>query len=192
MVDNFEQIRGLLSFDSEDVFYFCQVLKRKKENADLGSNSHVVKTYFIKSVDDLDRDMPEMILLAVHHNARVCINLNKRSFERTCYHTLKKLTDQILNKDFKSARKAYNSVCGMYAADEDKTWIVDIDVIGRFANEVLRFIDNTQPIGNKLIAIIPTKAGVHLITKPFNLQDFKAQYPEIDVHKNNPTVLYIP
>ena len=31
-----------------------------------------------------------------------------------------------------------------------------------------------------------------IITKPFNLKQFKDKYPDIDVHKNNPTILYIP
>jgi hypothetical protein len=191
MVDNFDLIKGLLSWSSEDEFYFCQVLKRKKENKELGSNSHVVKTYYLKNIDDLERDKGEMICLADFHNARICINLNKRSFERTCYHTLQKITDQIMSRDFKQVRKAYNSVCGMYA-NGDKTWVVDIDEIGRAANETLKFIDTLQPEGNKLVTIVPTKNGVHLITKPFNLQDFREVYPNIEVHKNNPTVLYIP
>jgi hypothetical protein len=191
MVDNFKQLSKLLTFDGEDDFYFVQVLKRKKENKDLGSNSHVVKTYFIKSVEELFRDMPEMICLADFHNARVCINLNKRSFEKTCFHTLKKITDQIMNKSFKEARKAYNSVCGLYS-EGDKTWVVDIDGTGREYNEILLLIDSLQPEGGKLVTVVQTKNGLHLITKPFNLQDFRASYPDIDVHKNNPTVLYIP
>lgn len=192
MVDNFEQIKELLTFENGDQFYFIQIIKRKKENKELGSNSHIVKFYYIKSISDIDKDKEEMILLANFHNARVCINLNKRSFERTAFHTLKKVTDQILNKDYKSARKSYNSVCGMYAGELDKNWIVDIDEKGRSANDVLKFIDSVQPIGNKLIAIIETKNGIHLITKPFNLQVFKERYPLIDVHKNNPTIVYIP
>jgi hypothetical protein len=39
MVDNFEIIKSLLQFDSEDDFYHLQILKRKKENPELGSNS---------------------------------------------------------------------------------------------------------------------------------------------------------
>jgi hypothetical protein len=191
MVDNFKQLSKLLTFDGEDDFYYVQVLKRKKENKELGSNSHIVKTYYIKSAEELFRDMPEMICLADFHNARVCINLNKRSFEKTCYHTLKKITDQILNKSFKEARKAYNSVCGLYS-EGDKTWVVDIDGTGRDYNEMLLLIDSLQPEGGKLVTIVQTKNGLHLITKPFNLQDFRAVYPDIDVHKNNPTVLYIP
>jgi hypothetical protein len=191
MVDNFELIKGLLSWNNEDEFYFCQILKRKKENKELGSNSHVVKTYYLKSFEDLEKDKGEMICLADYHNARVSISLNKRSFERACYHTLQKITDQIMNKAFREARKAYTSVCGMYASG-DKSWIVDIDGTGRASNEILKYIDCLQPEGNKLIAIIPTKNGLHLITKPFNLQDFKQEYPAIDIHKNNPTLMYMP
>ena len=43
-----------------------------------------------------------------------------------------------------------------------------------------------------MIAYIPTKNGYHIITKPFNLKQFKDKYSDIDVHKNNPTILYIP
>jgi hypothetical protein len=192
MVDNFEQIKSLLKFDDEDQFYLVQIIKRKKDNKELGSNSHVVKFYYIKSAEDLDKNKEEMVLLANFHNARVCVNLNKRSFEKTAFHTLKKITDQILNKDFKNVRKAYNSVCGMHAGELDKTWIIDIDEKGRCANQVLKDLDEIQPIGDKLIAIIETKNGVHLITRPFNIQKFKEWFPDIDVHKNNPTIIYIP
>ena len=191
IIDNYEQIRELLSFESDDEFYYVQILKRKKEHIELGSNSQVVKTYYITSAVHLDKHFGEMKCLAEYHNARVYINLNKRSFEKTCFHTLKKLTDQIMNKEFKHAKNAFSSVCGTYSTG-DKLWIVDIDKKGREANDVLKFIDTIQPVGSKLIAIIDTKNGVHLITKPFNLEHFRNYYLTIDVHKNNPTILYIP
>jgi hypothetical protein len=49
MVNNFRQITQLLKFDSEDDFYHLQILKRKKENPELGSNSYVIRTYCIRS-----------------------------------------------------------------------------------------------------------------------------------------------
>lgn len=191
MIDNFNQIKELLTFNSDDEFYFCQILKRKKENPELGSNSHVVKTYYIKSIAELERERGEMICLAEYHTARVCINLNKRSFERICYHNLKSITDHIMNKDFSGVRKSYNSCCGSFATDEKK-WIIDIDEKGRLANEVLKVIDTLRPEGDKLVTILDTKNGIHLITKPFDIQAFKVLYPTIEIHKNNPTILYIP
>ena len=42
----------------------------------------------------------------------------------------------------------------------------------------------------KFYARIPTKSGIHLISKPFNMNTFKKKYPNIDVHKDNPTILF--
>lgn len=56
------------------------------------------------------------------------------------------------------------------------------------------FIDREcQPLDKvKYVSCIPTKNGKHLITIPFDLRQFRKIYLKIDVHKNNPTVLYIP
>jgi len=195
MIDNFLQIAELLDFTSEDDFYFAQIIMRKKDNPETkGTNnsSRLIKAYYIKSVEQLFIQKEEMVLLAKHYNARVCINLNKRSFERTAFHTLKKITDQIMNKDFKSVRRAFNSACGEYSTG-DKKWIIDIDEEYKdFIFAISAFISHIEPLGDKRIAFIPTKHGSHIICKPFNMQKFKSVYPNIDVHKNNPTILYIP
>ena len=51
MVDNLDKILPLLKFESEDDFYYLQILQRKKENPQLGSNSRVIKNYYIKIVE---------------------------------------------------------------------------------------------------------------------------------------------
>ena len=45
---------------------------------------------------------------------------------------------------------------------------------------------------SKIKAIIPTKNGFHVITSPFELNTFKEKYPSIEVHKDNPTIIYVP
>jgi hypothetical protein len=193
MVNNFELIKSILQFRSEDDFYHLQIIKRKKENPEIGSNSYVIKTYYITSESHLEKLFPEIVNLCEFNNARACINLNRRSFERIAFHVLKKVTDQIMNKDFKSARKAYESVCGEYSADPEKKWIIDIDNFDEiFDREVQMYIASLQPIGAKVIANIPTKHGHHLICSPFRLDEFKQKYSELDIHKDNPTILYIP
>lgn len=193
MVNNFEQIKKLLRFRTEDDFYFVQILKRKKEHPELGSNSYVVKTYYIKSLDDLDFFKEEMICLANFHNARVCINLNRRSFEKMAFHLMRKVADQIMNKDYKSARSAYNSVCGEYSQEDDKLWILDIDDKNRIITDMVNFAEREcKPDGMKYVTVLPTKNGYHLIMKPFDIQKFKEKYPDIEIHKNNPTIIYIP
>jgi hypothetical protein len=47
-------------------------------------------------------------------------------------------------------------------------------------------------VGPKIESIIPTKNGHHLITKKFDVMKFKEKYPDIDIAKKNPTLLYYP
>jgi hypothetical protein len=198
--NNFQQIQKLLKFRSEDDFYHLQIIKRKKDHPEIGSNSLVIKTYYIKSHEHLAKVEAEVIALCDFHGARACINLNRRSFEKMAFHTLKKITDQIMNKDFKSVRKAYESVCGAYANESDKTWIIDIDNISM---DTFNHNDEMIALRKKIIELqidtgkeprmdyIQTRSGFHIICRPFNLQKFMELYPEIDVHKDNPTILYI-
>ena len=56
--------------------------------------------------------------------------------------------------------------------------------------DYIEYLKNLQPIGNKVKAVIPTLNGSHLITSPFNTEEFMRDYPNFDIHKNNPTILY--
>jgi len=193
MINNINLIKPLLNFDNDDIFYHLQILKRKKEHPELGSNSYTIKTYYIKSIEGLENQMGEIECLCNFHNARAYINLNPRSFEKTAFHTLKKITDTIMNKDYKSVRKAYNSVCGEYSnGNKDKKWIIDCDDFKLYElKPIMDFIDTLQPLGVKSEGIIPTKNGYHLITKPFNVEEFKKLY-NLEIHKNNGTILMVP
>lgn len=189
MIDNFYKISELLKFESEDDFYHLQIIKRKKDNPEIGSNSQVVKTYYVFSIDYFKSIKDEIINLCEFHNARACINLNPRSLERSAFHVLKKITDVIMNKDYKSVHKAYDSVCGSFSSNKNKSWLIDIDT--KDINEVNRISNLIKPIdpeGDKTISIIETKNGYHLITTPFNLSKVDIHH---DIHKNNPTILYI-
>lgn len=49
-----------------------------------------------------------------------------------------------------------------------------------------------MPEGEKVLMELPTKNGIHLITKPFDKREFNKKYPLVDIHKDNPINLYIP
>jgi hypothetical protein len=113
----------------------------------------VVKTYYVTSVEYLEKKKDEIINLCQFHNARACINLNPRSFEKIAFHTMKKVSDILMNRDYKSVRKAYESVCGEFGNGKYKSWIVDIDTHDvRETSKVLDMIQPQQPEGNKFIA----------------------------------------
>lgn len=196
-IDNFKQISKLLTFNSEDEFYFVQIIQRKKDNKRVkGSNNknRLIKAYYISSVEKLMSLKDEMIHFAEYFNARVGINLNKRSYEKTAFNTLLKIANQMHNKDFKSVRAAYNSACGIHNTVDDKLWILDVDsknetyLQGIFINLDSRI----DPIGDKVISVLNTTSGYHIITKAFNTLQFGKLYPEIEIHKNNPCALYYP
>lgn len=192
-----EQIKPLLKFDSKDDFYHLQIIKRKKENPELGSNSYIIKTYYITSVEHLEKMMPEIIDICESNNARAGLNLNRRSFEKIAFQTLRKVSEQIFNKDFYSVRKSYNTCCGAFGNEKDKKWIIDIDEKDpNIVNELVGYISTLEPayekVSDRIKVVLPTKNGFHIITSPFRLDVFKKKYPTIDVHKDNPCNLFIP
>jgi len=204
MIVNYTQISRELEWRSDDDFYHLQILKRKKEHPDLGSNSYMVKAYFITSKESLAFHWPEIKCLCDFHNARAGINLNRRSFKKLSMKTVSKVIGQIENEDFKSVRKAYNSVCGAHMNEEEKKWIIDIDTKDEeeriFSSDAMLKCD---PPGPKVLFTLETKNGYHQITKPFNVKQYeemykgkkgypKSKFEKPDIQKNNPTILYIP
>lgn len=203
-INNFEQIKELLSFKSDDEFYFVQILQRKKDNKDnpnveyLGTNnsSRLIKAYYITSIEKLERYEKEMIALAELFNARVGINLNKRSYYKTAFNTLEKIASQMHNKEFKNIHRAWNTACGIHNDVEDKIWLLDFDYIPTNPDwyiDIRGYLYGQQPITvDKVLAFIPSKNGVHVITKGFDSRQFSKDYPDVEIHKNNPTSIYIP
>lgn len=230
IINNLNLIKPLLKFESNDIFYHLQILKRKKDCAehDKGKNNNArcIKTYYITSVDYLDSHMNEIIKLCQIFNARAYINLNAKSFEKVSFELNAQLADRLKFKQFNYCYRLYETVVGGGYSSEDefdkvltdkekeiissrvnvgeKRWIIDIDE-KEISPLMLAYIEyNCFPISkweydfnniptifnSKIIIKIPTKNGWHLITKPFNLQQFKQQYSDVDIQKNNPTLLY--
>lgn len=199
MVNNFELIKGLLQFNHEGDFYFIQILKRRKDNTGMEVDMRVINNYFIYSERQLMEDLQQRIIEECNfHNARAYIRVNVRNAEKIALQTLKKVTDMIISKDYKAVKNAYLSAAGEHHSQVPKRWIVDIDGsdwIDTFAMYT-DMINGCQPLGNKVIGCIPTKNGYHIICTPFNLQEwnklFKEPFTPIDIHKDNPTLLYCP
>lgn len=195
MVDNTELIRSLLKFDDDDLFYFLQVLQRGKENEGLGRNSRVIKNYYISSLEYFDKSLDEIKKLCDLFNARAAIRLNRRSFKNVAFQSMVNVANTLTNDDFKNVKSQYIKACGKCNSEKEKSWIIDLD--GNDAVGEGHFVSAAtllcNPIGFKTIAKIPSKSGLHLITKPFNVEEFRNKgFNAMDIHKDNPTNLYIP
>lgn len=210
MVNNFDIIRDLLKFRDKDSFYFLQVLKRRKDNLDLGKDMVHIADYYIYDLDQFDKLKPRIIDQCDSENARAYFRLNSRDAKKVAMQTLKRVVDHIISENHRAVKSAYASCTGEFHSDPDKSWIVDIDWKDWDGDEVDReTLLSRGSMGEKLdsmislltdlqnetkkeprLDIIPTKNGVHIITRPFNLQKFKGFHPSMDVHKDNPTLLY--
>lgn len=202
MVNNFENIKKYLTFNSSDDFYVLFLKKRRKDNPGLKYGEVELGTFYISSIKDLEELMPEIIAICDATNSRAYINLNSRSFQNIALQTNKKLGEILVCKDYKYARKIYQSESNSHSNSEDKKWIVDFDYddgYGKQVNnlsslaEALDFLAKLQQKDGKipLTDIIPTKNGVHIVTRPFRLNKFKEKYPNIDIHKEPVTLCYI-
>lgn len=194
MIDVLDKIKNILVFNTDDDFYYLQILQRKKENPEIGSNSVVIKNYYIKSYDYLESKYDEIKKLCEQFNARAMLRLNKRSFRKVAFKTMINISNSMANNEYEFIKNSYDRACGNGHNDNEKKWIVDIDgdfEVGWLLG-MIEFINKCEPNGDKLITTLPTKNGLHLITKPFNLKTFSTNYPNIDIHKDNPINLYIP
>jgi bisphosphoglycerate-dependent phosphoglycerate mutase len=194
VIDNIKIIKPLLKFESKDDFYYLQILQRKKENPEIGSNSRVIKNYYISSIDYLKERYDEIKELSNVFNARTMLRLNKRSYEKVAFKSLQNIANSMSNKEYSFIKKSYDRACGESHNDKNKKWILDFDfhLETKDIQSYINYISNMEPIGNKYIANIPSKNGFHLITTPFNIEIFKRNFPQIEIHKDNPVNLYIP
>jgi hypothetical protein len=189
MINNFEQIKSLLKFTS-DTFYFLQIIQRKKEVAGISSSNRVIKTYYIDSIEHLDRRKEEIIDLCNYFTARAYININPRSWKIACLQSVRHLAGLVISEQHKGVKTFLNSVCGQYSSNEFKSWVVDLDDKNLLVLEATKGDINLRKSAypDNIIDVIETKNGYHIITHPFDTSNWKG--PEI--HKNNPTILYIP
>lgn len=200
MIDNFELIKSLLTFPNNDIYYHLQILRRGKDHPELPAANRMIKAYFICSLESLDYVEQEIKDLCKFFGARAYINLTPKSIKKTTMLQLKYLAERVYIGDYKKIWKSWNTCAGEIKGEEAR-WIVDVDDCDfrKGLDEIEAFIDKEcephtllhNPLRvAKVITEIPTKSGYHIITEPFNLQQFKEKYPDIDVHKNNPTLLY--
>jgi hypothetical protein len=194
MINNIELIKPLLNFDNEGDFYMLYIFKRKKDQTTDKANHQsvrTIKTYCIGSIEQLENRYDEIIQLCEMFKARGYIHIQKQNHKDVAMNMITEIVTRIQSGQI-NQKNVFDSVVGQLKTNE-KRWIVDVDdtdtkeLVG-----ITSLIHSLRPEGDKLEACIPTKNGYHLITKRFDVMKFKKQYPNIDIQKKNPTLLYYP
>lgn len=195
MIDNINIIKGLLNFDKEGDFYMLYVFKRKKDQPEDEKDNHqsvrTIKTYCIESIDHLDRRYDEIKQLCEIFKARAYIHIQKQNHFDVSLEMMVALAQKIRDGQH-NQKNLFDSVVGQLKTQE-KRWIVDVD--DKDTNQLVKIVElihQMRPEGDKLEACLPTKSGYHLITKRFDVMEFKKEFPDIDIQKKNPTLLYYP
>jgi len=199
-VNNFELIRNVLEFPDENSFYFLQILKRRKDNPGLERDMKHLSDYYIYSFQQFDELKERIITQCDAENARAYFRINRRDAKKVAMQVLKRTVDYIMSEDYRAVKNAFASCAGEFHSDPDKKWIVDIDWQDipegtsreSYLNELILKVQTLirETGRDETVFTIPTKNGIHVICRPFNLQKFKTEYPTTDVHKDNMVILY--
>jgi len=193
MINNAQQIKQLLDFTIDGTFYMVQIMRRRKDqlkNDSQKGDNITIKNYFIDSYDNFDKKIPEIIDMCECFNARAYIRLNRCFYDKVALETLAITAEYIKNGNNRNVKSVYATACGRRCYDSDKKWIIDIDE-KQINHEIIKCIKNAcSKFDENIIAILETVNGYHIVTHPFDLRDFVREYPFIDIHKNNPTLLY--
>jgi hypothetical protein len=201
MINNLELIKPLLNFEKRGDFYMLYVFKRKKDQPEGERDNHqsvrTIKTYCIESIDHLDRRWDEIVQMCEMFKARAYIHVQKQNHFDVSLSMMVDLAQRIQNGNH-NQKGLFDSVVGQIKTQE-KRWIVDVDSTSQhIQNMISNIIEMVKPNdGSKIITKIPTKNGIHLITKRFDVMEFNKQIKERgeempDIQKKNPTLLYYP
>lgn len=198
MIDNFHAIRAELQFDSEDDYYFLEILQRKKdfpeEERDSVRDHKVFATYFVNSVEKLDKIEKEVKMLCELHNARAYFNPNRKSKKRTTVILMKECLNMMENDDYSGIESKIASAAGQCTGGKGiRKFLIDVDEKDRgLVIEVLELIEAVNP--DTLHYILPTINGYHLITSPFDVKKFNDlggdKLKNVEIKHNAPTILY--
>ena len=199
MIDNLELIKPLLNFENEGDFYMLYILKRKKDQPEGERDNHqsvrTIRSYCIKSIEQLEKRYDEVKMMCEMFKARAYIHVQKQNHKDVSLNMMVALAQRIQDGNHEQ-QNLFDSVVGQLKTLE-KRWIVDIDTKDeKVVHRIAKLVDMIRPEGSKIEAVIPTKNGYHLITKRFDVMEFK-KYMNLggdvpDIQKKNPTLLFLP
>lgn len=205
MTDNFNAYKQFITekwsysdLPEGDSYFVVELIKRGKDNPDLPAANYHFKNYYIRKPEDLDKYEQEIKSLCEILHLRAYASVNIKSFKQVSLDTMAELARRIANNDYRKNYAVFESCSGQYCHSEDKQWVVDCDdcvLHDEYPETVKELINSCKPDGNKIVTEFPTKSGIHLITTPFDRQQFielceAYDIKNVDIKKNHLTLLY--
>lgn len=193
ITDNFDFFYDYMTFESPDDFYHVQIMLRKKDEPTAPANNRLIKAYYIMSVKDLKRYESEIKTICAAMNARAYINPGKKSMKTAVLKTMESFSKRLADGNIEKIYREFNSQCGSIMP-KDRVWIIDIDnPYEKIRGDISRIMAVNDWIDNNKVDVkakLWSVSGIHILTGKFNSKKFSEDFPDIDLHKNNPTILY--
>lgn len=196
MVDNFNIFAPWFdNLSDQGDFYFVQVIQRKKE-CNIGSNNNVIKDYHFFDKNSFLNKKEEIVTLCKTFNARAYFWVNPRNCKQVQYEIIREALEAIEYNSKKLFKCVSKAIGQRRNTDYKSKWILDFDTKDwSLINKYLDLVRECRPYTNIILYYVPTVNGIHVITLGFDLGQFKqkvaiAKLDNIDIHKDNPSVLY--
>lgn len=173
------------TFDG-DTFYYTEILDRSKRSGNnrgrrLREFVHRDRATFVEQCDQIAK-------MCEFFQARAYTRLSPRSFRLVGMKYVQTIVEQALTANWQGMRHAYAKAMGTTPPLE-KRWLFDAD-----DQEQVDLLAGLLPAVTKVVARVPSRKGVHFITQPFDMRSIGERLAKagIEVHKDNPTNLYVP
>jgi hypothetical protein len=191
MLDNSTLVAQFVpKVEDGDTFIYTEMLDRGKKKGNNGQR--LLKTFYHRSQGEFWEQWPTMQKLADMAQVRLCTRLAPKSYKKVGKEFVRLVVETGLTENWAGMKSLYNRACGI-SSPIQKLWLFDVDYPDFESEAFGCYLDDKR----LLMESIPSKKGVHYISKPFNLLEWDplegGKLPaNISLHKDNPTNLYIP
>ena len=198
MTDNFKLIRqylidnGIPQHNESSLLkhYVVEIMSRGKDNPDMPAANRHFRNYYFPCIDKFDQYEPEIKKVCDALRMRAYVSVNYKMYDQILMDTAAESSVRVAAHNYGKPYSVYEHCSGKYVNRKDKKFVVDID------EEQMIFFDNIyDELKDKVVLVVPTRTGMHLVTTPFNTLAFENKCINRlgfapDIKKNHLTLLY--
>lgn len=176
VINNLEIVKSLLKFKisskgKPEIYYFVQVIQRRKENPDLPLQEIQRYAWWVTDLGVLEKSWNRLTEMCEHYKARAYISITPRSLEKFGKQCMFEYSKRVANNDYtnihnlpKKVALSNETVQSKGVVDKPR-WILDIDSEDKsYQHDIEKFISGYTNILGK----INTPNGCHLVIESFN------------------------
>lgn len=177
ILDNYTELSKFIKFPDTDVFYFLEILKRKKDNPEMKYQVAKIYSKFITKQEAFDRSYEEVKIICNLENARAYLSIVPRSLEKLTKECALEFTRRVCSEVYIASYKIPDEIAliNKTVRKDQNIWLLDVD---DSIEEVLNYIKTKKDI--QLLGQVETFSGIHIFCKPFNYPNIFSDLTRLD------------